>query len=222
MKTAVCLSGQARFISQNFENLLGNLILPTEADVFCHFWDTSGENLEPHKAAEVFKPTDCLLEPQKVFDEGAQRFIRPEYRFANPRRYQNIHSMYYSIWRANLLKREYEQKYGFSYDCVIRSRTDIAFGQTFDFAEFKTNQDALWLRQYGESPAGISCSDLFAFSNSQQMDVYSACFTHLSELLEEGGHLFAETILHSYLSPRCDIALSKMRYSVVRDQSHTV
>jgi len=216
VKTAVCLSGQARFVSQNFENLLGNLILPTEADVFCHFWDTSGETLEPYKAVDVFRPVDCVLEPQRIFDEDAERFIRPQYRL-NPRRYQTVHSMYYSIWQANQLKWEHEQKHGFLYDCVIRSRTDIAFDRVFSFAEFGTNPEAVWLRRYGESPAGRACSDLFAFSNSEQMDVYADCFNHLPGLLEEGGHLFAETILHSYLSPRCTIKLSKMRYEIVRD-----
>jgi hypothetical protein len=216
VKTAVCLSGQARFIGQNSSNLLGNLILPAEADVFCHFWDTSGENLEPYKAVDVFRPVDCLLEPQKVFNEDAQRFIRPKYK-PNLWRYQTVHSMYYSVWQANLLKQEYEQRQGFLYDCVIRSRTDIAFDRVFNFAEFETNREAVWLRQYGESPAGKSCSDLFAFSNSGQMDMYAGCFNHLPDLLEEGGHLFAETILHSYLRPRCTIALSKMGYEIVRD-----
>ncbi len=216
MRTAVCLSGQARFVSKNFENLLDNIILPTEADVFCYFWDTSGGNLEPHKAVEVFKPVDYVLAPQKSFDTAAYRFVHPQYA-QTTKRYQNIHSMQYSIWQANLLKQKYEQEHGLLYDCVIRSRTDIAFRTVFDFSEIKQSPHSIWLRQYDTSPAGVSCADLFAFSNSPQMDIYSDFFNHLPSLLAIGGHLFAETLLHDYLSTRCEIALSKMRYELVRN-----
>ncbi len=216
MRTAVCLSGQARFISKNYQNLLDNIILPTNADVFCHFWDTVGETLEPHRAIEVFIPKDYVLEPCKVFDDASLRFIREDYGII-PKKYQSIHSMYYSILQANLLKQKYEQEHGFLYDCVIRSRTDISFKRQFDSSELNQNPQAIWLCNFDRSAAGTSCADLFAFSTSKLMDMYSDCFNHLPRLLEEGKHLFAETILHDYLSPLCEIVLSEMRYTIVRN-----
>lgn len=216
MRTAVCLSGQARFISKNFENIRDHLIIPTDADVFCHFWDTEGENLEPQKALEVFQPVIYALETQKVFDTDSYSSVRSQHN-QDINRYQNIHSMQYSICQANLLKHKYEQEHGFLYDCVIRSRTDISFETVFDFSEIKKHPNYIWLRQYDKSPAGISCADLFAFSNSEQMDIYSDFFNHLPKLVKERCHLFAETLLHDYLSPRCEITLSKMRYSLVRN-----
>ncbi len=215
MRTALCLSGQARFVSKTFQNLLDNLILPANADVFCHFWDTEGEFLEPNKAIEVFTPKDYVVEPQKVFDESSLRFVRSDWGFTR-KRYQDIHSMHYSIRQANRLKQKCEQENGFLYDCVIRARTDITLGEPFDFVEFNRNPNVIWLRNLGESPAGTACADLFAFSSSEQMDFYSNCFTKLPELLEDNQHLFAETLLYSYLVPK-GISLSKVQYSIVRD-----
>ncbi len=212
----MCLAGQARFISKNFENILTNIILPTSADVFCYFWDTSGGNLEPHKAIEVFEPVSYVIEAQKVFDTNSYSSANYQYP-KDVKRYQNIHSMHYSIWQSNLLKQKYEQSHGFLYDCVIRSRTDISFETAFDFSEIKQHPNSIWLRQYDKSPAGVSCADLFAFSNSKQMDIYSDFFNHLTKLVGERGHVFAETLLYDYLSSRCEIELSKMGYTLVRD-----
>jgi len=216
MRTAVCLSGQARFISKNSQNILDNIILPPNADVFCYFWDTEGEVIEPYKAIEVFSPKEHVLAPQEIFDESYLGFIPTEYRGA-PNKYQNVHSMHYSTLQANLLKQKYEQDHGFLYDCVVRCRTDIRFKNAFAPSELNQSPQSLWVTNFGKSPAGISCADQFAFSTSEQMDVYSECFNHLPRLLEERRHLFAETILHDYLSPIFQISLSTMRYSLVRN-----
>jgi len=216
MKTAVCLSGQARFISKNSQNILDNIILPTNADVFCHFWNDRGEILEPDKAIEVFVPKDYVIESQKIFDESSLKFIRVDYGICQ-KKYQRIHSMYYSILQTNLLKQKYERDHGFLYDCVIRSRTDILFDRTFDSSELDQDPQAIWLCNFDRSPAGTSCADLFAFSTSKQMDMYSDCFNQLPRLLEARRHLFTETILHDYLSPICSLSLSAMRYSIVRN-----
>jgi hypothetical protein len=216
VRTAVCLSGQARFISKNFQNILDNLILPTGADVFCHFWNTESEILEPYKAIEVFNPQLYMIERQKTFDDSSWGVVRSDYGFS-PKRYQDIHSMHYSISQANVLKQHHERKQGFVYDCVIRSRTDIAFASPFDLSEFNQNPNQIWLCNLEQGPAGdMACADLFAFSNSEQMNFYSNCFTNLPGLLQTHQHLFAETLLHAYLTPK-NIALSKMRYSIVRN-----
>ena len=170
MRTAVCLSGQARFISENYQNLLDNIILPTNADVFCYFWDTTGEISEPDKAVEVFAPKNHAIEPQKIFDESCLKFIRADYG-GGSNKYQRMHSMYYSTLQANLLKQKYEQDHGFLYDCVIRSRTDISFKSAFDSSELNQNPQAIWLCNFDRSAAGTSCADLFAFSASKLMNM---------------------------------------------------
>ncbi len=220
MKTAVCLSGQARFIDENMDNLLENIILPTEADVFCHFWATKGPRLEPYLAVEKLPITAALLEKQKVFDEMSWRFIdHDRFDFQNKDnrdKYQRVHSMFDSLLKANALKRVHELDQGFLYDCVIRCRTDICFERPFDFSEFNQDPDAIWLCNLEERDVGMACADLFAFSNSPRMDFYSSCFTNLPTLLEASRYLFAENLLYDHLEPVCNIALSAVRYSIVR------
>jgi hypothetical protein len=214
VRTAVCLSGQARYISENFENIRDSLIVPTDADVFCHFWDTEGGNIEPRKALEVFSPVTFSLETQRLFDTHPAQVTLTKHA-TSPNAYQNVHSMYYSILQANLLKQRYEKEQGFTYDCEIRSRTDITFDKVFNWDEFNSAPHSLWLRNFDRSPAGKSCADLFAFSNSKLMNIYSDCFQHMPRLIQEGQHCYAETILHDYIGSLCEISLTSMCYKII-------
>jgi len=50
MRMALCLSGQARRITTNYEVIKEYLLTPSNADVFFHFWDTTSEEDVYHQA----------------------------------------------------------------------------------------------------------------------------------------------------------------------------
>lgn len=85
MKTAVCLSGQPRFLEECYESIYNNVILPNSADVFMHVWSYKDID-EPYKfggsggwkqqrisdnahfkALDLYKPTRYIVEDKKNF-----------------------------------------------------------------------------------------------------------------------------------------------------------
>ena len=69
-----------------------------------------------------YKPKNHIVEQQRV-DIAPQGLSHEEF----------VHySMFYSIWKANELKKEYEKKNNFKYDCVIKSRFDVALFDKLD------------------------------------------------------------------------------------------
>lgn len=233
MRIAVCLSGQGRTFSEpqpdsrgsqfppSVPNIIENLIIPTGADVFCHFWNTTGPGLDPWGLCRKLKPKECLVEEQIVFDNGLweSRWKDEPEEFGydiSEKRYQTVHSMYHSIYQANLLKSLYESENNFKYDCVIRSRVDLAFDRVFTLDEFLGAPEAIWLCNKEERPSGMSYADLFAFSTSERMDYYSECIHNLPDILREGTSLLAENILHDHLKNE-EVKISNYSYSVVRE-----
>lgn len=144
MKVAICLHGlvgnastksgyensDKRVLDIASKNYLENIINPNNADVFLHTWDTDLEN----EVIEAFKPKDFIFEKQKIFNipkhVRAQGFPNPE------RRKQNHYSRWYSFKKSVMLKRNWEQKQGFKYDCVLVGRFDTSWEKTVDFSSF--------------------------------------------------------------------------------------
>jgi hypothetical protein len=197
------------------QNVVEKLITPTQADVFCHFWNTTGDNLVPYRICEQVDPKLAEIESQIHFDEYLWDHIDYTTKDVDGVRYQHVHSMYYSIYRANELKKRYEREKGFVYDCVVRSRTDLCFDKEFTLDEFLSNPSAVWLSNFEQRPSGMSYADLYAFSNSIGMDIYSKCYENLPDLIRQGNTLLAENILHDYLQNEV-VKLSNHTYSVVR------
>lgn len=141
MKTAVCISGQPRFLQEGYSTIYHNLIRELDADVFIHSWYNNVDKL----ILDLYKPTSYSIEL--------------------PKDISNSQSMFYSIYEANRLKKEYEEKNNFVYDCVIRCRFDLFILSPFE------EVDLNFLNLYYRNNV---IHDLFAVSNSAIMDIYSS------------------------------------------------
>jgi hypothetical protein len=105
----------------------------------------------------------------------------------------HIHSylpMFYKIMKANQLKTEQEKEQNFKYDLVIRFRTDLIVHK-IPFDCFK-KLNTLWCNINTGSPPvpgtnKSQVSDRFAFSNSNNMDIYCSVFDHLNEYWKDRG-----------------------------------
>lgn len=81
MRTAICMSGQARFLEECFPYIQENLIKPNNSDVFMHVWSYENASDQPHKfggdggwinhridknshkkAIELYSPQDFVIE----------------------------------------------------------------------------------------------------------------------------------------------------------------
>lgn len=212
MRTALCISGELRSYRQTFPELKENIIDVLKPDVFVYSWDTvggtwkgrnpfnkyngyfvddfdrapSGKQLEKD-LENIYRPEGLILEhfkpeyKDKIYNVG-----RPALLTENPDKgpwSQYNLPMFYTMYKCNELKRDKETQEGFTYDLVIKARTDVRFPLIPSSA--LEQLDVLWYypRDHNE---GHVVSDKFAFSNSKIMDYYSSVFTKLNAYWGEG------------------------------------
>lgn len=209
-RVALCLSGQPRFIEENFDSINRHIIEPSGCDVFCHFWNTwdDSKGMDPAKAIDFYKPASFQVQNQIEFEEDEARLFR-------------MKSMFYSVFRSNELRKEFERMTGHRYECVIRCRTDKIFDINFDIAEFDSAPDALWIHNDGLFPCGVrTYSDAFGFGSSENMNKYCGFFNYIDELKsvfesDHAGHRAAPECYFTYyidhMAKIRDVRTTKMR-----------
>lgn len=193
-RIALCLSGQLRFVNRAYTEVIYPFVLEGNGiDVFIHTWaiddDQDGRpyiNGSGHimgnpvdknvmlDILNLYNPVKCLIQKQVEFEYGkyserAMPGIRSDY----------MYSMFYSIYKANQLKIDYERENNFKYDIVIRSRFDVKLMSKIDLA---VPTDKMYL------PSGCFDStkgyvDCFGYSNSELMNVYCDTFNHIDRIL---------------------------------------
>ncbi len=207
-KVALCLSGQPRFIQENFDGIYDHIIKPSGCDVFCHFWDTvdGSKGMCPNKAIEMYNPLAYAVDEQISF-EGNDRLFR-------------MQSLFYSVQKCNNLRTQFEEVTKTQYDCVIRTRTDKVFDLDFSIGEFESAPEALWVHNEGYFACGRTYSDAFAFGSSEIINKYSNCYDHLQVLIPKleknhpGHQIASECYLTHYLEKIMeisDIRVTQMR-----------
>ena len=195
MKVALVYSGQPRNLKDCYANHVHHLMRNNpdcDFDVFGHMWidpDKHFWDKHPNRGSwsdddtmlmwRKWKPKRIVFETPKVFESN----LTPEASIPHP--IQNTLSMLYSIEQANNARNEYEKQEGVVYDCVIRLRTDLYFGDnaninlsTIDLKKMNVVERASH-RSYG-------CNDQFAISNPVNMNAYSRTYSLVNELVESG------------------------------------
>lgn len=192
MRVALYLSGQVRALDANLHTIIDNLVTPCNADVFCHFWDSGPGGRE--RAEEAV----ARLRP-KAFDIAQQiDFTLYPGRGHTPR----TRSQFYSLKQANNLKKSEESKGNFTYDFVIRCRTDLVIQKPFVPEEHNTSfvyarqrpidnvvdGEFHWKhRPPAEAQPGAGRfkfeDDMFFISNSTNMDLYTAAYDCIDEII---------------------------------------
>ena len=205
-KIAICFSGEIRDLERTKE-YWGNLIKEYDMDVYASFWDVESEELGDtfdnfHRLYDV-KKTE--VESYKSFEKSTLSQLRLG---INPPNSLQQHlrescmnfgtlSMWYKIWRANLLTKELD----IDYDIVIRARTDVFFDERLDITEndmFNIPYGRVKTSNWDNSD-GIC--DLFAYGSPKLMDYYSACVFYMMEHLNKGHYMVPhEFFLHTHLN----------------------
>lgn len=180
MKFAVCLSGYPKFIDKSLQSI-DKIKNYGDVKIFIHTWNISdvekfrstcwNPNLNKDAVSlinDLFNPESILIENfennkyylESIFNSHA--FTKFARRDIGPI------SMYYSIFRSNKLKIEYEQKNKMNFDCCVRMRFDSDIKDDFNIKNYDLN---LLNIPQGKDWGGIN--DQFAFGNSGDMDKYS-------------------------------------------------
>jgi hypothetical protein len=212
MRIALCLSGQPRGLPLSCEKLKEGLIIPNGiTDIFMHTWyhpDYDGkffDSAQPHQSNRVGywkEKTDEILKEQlapiTLLCERPNDFLDHDFPGPSTAVQTKIASLLYGIWKANELKKDYENLNGFKYDIVIRTRIDMLYDEPVILANLI--REAQSLKDYIYAPAMYqdirtndeyftvdgtkysSMTDIFLFGSSENMDKMSSGFPEMKEL----------------------------------------
>lgn len=201
MKIALCLSGQARSVDEGHKYWQKNLIDIYDVDVFTHSWygpvGSKGSNLQ-----RLYLPI------QSDYDEPfSASLIRDKYPRVASEQFPAVNtvSMFYSIYRSNLMRKEYTLHTGVEYDVVIRGRFDYALNYSFHFPTLLPSlmEDRyIWVPSDVTNPNGPRdfCADTFAFGSPKVMDKYCNTFNMLDVLYDQGVIMNGEDMLSANLN----------------------
>jgi len=195
MKTAICFSGHLRSFETTFNYLKETVINPMNADVFIHTWDIIGSSasrfkgdgfatnyiVDLNKIQKLANPIFFTVEKEtdlfvKVTDDI--KILEHEKKYIVGHVGFHI-NMFYSIFKANQLKSEYEKIKNFTYDRVIRFRPDIRMGTLFIPTLFPDN-NKIYVPKIGKySDVGIN--DQVAIGSSHNIDEYCNIYNNIIE-----------------------------------------
>ena len=221
-KVALCLSGHFRSFDRAFNSILNSIIRPYSPDIFIYAPATVGNDgadrgdkhlirtqISEAKVRQLYQPKSLIIEPARTWDMSKYS-SRVGSGCRNP---NMIKGMYYGIYTANDLKRQYEQANGFIYDVVIRCRADLFFESNLDRAELE-NKSCIHIPKFGNYDG---LNDQFALGSSAHMDMYSDTFNQLDKLFDMGCLWHAETLLKvSMREANIPILRSNINYYILR------
>lgn len=205
MKVALVFSGHFRSLEKT-KYFWSKLIDKYDVDVYGSFWDE--ENYKFNDTSDnfvnIYNPTKLEVESYSGFKTSTVDILKL---YVNtPNRYMehlrnfikefSMLSMYYKIWRGNLLTKTNK----LTYDVVIRARTDIIFEKDIE----------IFLNKEFNLPVGvvsgafgndIGLIDCFSYGNTKLMDYHSLLFLRMMEYLNAGHYIFpTEHLLLTHLS----------------------
>jgi hypothetical protein len=243
-KLAIIFSGQPRFLEECYPAIYDNILRPNGMpDVFAHLWWSLEDCAKTYKyggnggwekqriledAPEQFKrlynPKSMVVEPARVW-KASHIDYRPSVEYFQPgaikeghdpvyRIFNNSISMWYSIYRANILKKEFEWSNNFRYDTVIRTRTDL----TCSIPILCSSVDPT-LFHYADLSQPPSCvSDWINISSSSNMDIACSVWPQYESLVAtyyDGGRIpYANELLLKTILDTNRVGLQKHTWSV--------
>ena len=195
MKVALCFSGHMRDLNES-KSFWVNLIKKYDIDVYASFWDIENESLGDtiKEFEKVYSPKRLEVESYDIFKKTTQDLasmnITPvphfDLFFQNTSKAFGQLSMYYKVWRCNMLAKQL----GIEYDLIIRARIDTVLDEKFE----------LELNDYLNVPMGIvrnytfsnnyGINDCFAYASPKIMDYYSFIFLQMMQYLNDGHYVF--------------------------------
>lgn len=194
MKVALCLYGLVGGMvgkdgkggsldgSIAFEHYKKHVLDKNDVDVFVHTWSVESKD----SVLNLYKPKSYLIEPQRDFG-----IDRKKYMF-------RAHSRWYSTKESVRLKREYESNNGFTYDCVMLGRFDVAWFTDVIFDKF--DMSYFWASNWNDAPhaadgwkgnrrnystKGTGLLDLWFFSNSKFIDKFATLYDNIGKYSQE-------------------------------------
>jgi|6_EtaG_2_1085325.scaffolds.fasta_scaffold00086_5 hypothetical protein len=203
MKIALCLHGYfanagGGHASEVAYEYIKRKVLKNDVDIFVHSWDMENK----HIIENLYEPTMAHFEPQQMFHNELKQFDETWFNeeFARPQTMYKTNTIFrglsylYSRARTVELKKEYEKKHGFTYDCVMLARFDIStrgkeHPQTYYVTNmnFNTTLDMTHLYSAYWNQMNHGYADHWFYSNSHNMDIVGNLYDKVMEYYQENS-----------------------------------
>jgi hypothetical protein len=195
MKIALCFSGHMRDLNET-KNFWLSLIKKYNMDVYASFWDIENSELGDtiNEFEKVYSPKRLEVESYKIFKQTTQDFASMNIQsptnidelFQNTSKAFGQLSMYYKVWKCNLLTKQL----GIEYDLIIRARIDTVLDENFVIENNNMLNVPMGSNNCPSFPQSDGINDCFAYGNPKVMDYYSFIFLRMMEYLNDGHYLF--------------------------------
>ncbi len=195
MKVALCFSGNIRDLNET-KNFWRDLIKQYDMDVYASFWDIESEELGDtiDNFLKIYTPKKYEIENYKVFKETTQSIasLHIESPSIIDKTFQDTSkafgqlSMYYKVWRCNMLSKQL----GIEYDLVIRARIDTVLDNKFELTLNNSLNVPMGWMMVPSLPNSDGINDCFAYGKPKIMDYYSFIFLQMMEYLKDGHYVF--------------------------------
>ena len=205
-KYALCLSGLPYEFARCAPSIIENIIIPNQCDVFIHAWHELSWEGKPYRPNTKFHGIcaentihqlistyqqylkDIAIDPQIPFDVS---HYQSNYQPTQESRFRTC-SMFYSVGRANDLRKHYSRHTNIQYDGICRARLDLEVHTPIIFDNLST--DHVNVRMDCKH-TDYCCNDHLAFGGEYVMNVYSNTFWHLNSMYNAGTPYCAEILL---------------------------
>lgn len=208
-RVAVLLSGQPRFLERCYPYIHEFILKPNGMpDVFAHLWWSEETCDAPYKYGgdggwkhqrisptapdtflKLYKPKAIRIEPPRrwtlqisntrALDEKRAEAAREEDPSYERLVSDNI-SMWNAIYKANLLRKEYEWAHNIRYDWIIRLRTDLEIYTPVNCADLAVG--TFYFSDIGQAPQFVC--DWLNVANGPQMDAACSLWYDFEKLFE--------------------------------------
>lgn len=244
MRTALCLSGQLRTFNSCYPSLKKYILDCFHPDVFVHTWYEQGDvsiqrdkdQMDSGKSKAVVDITkiSALLDTKKTFLEHFNPIMfdsldgvsKPEHLWGVYHENKGMLPMFYSIYKCNLLKQQYERENNTEYDMVIRTRPDLEYlnymPQTV-INGFKNDNNIVFIPTWNKH-SNISFNDTFAFGNSENIDRYCNCWKQLQDMWDDYDYknmCETERVLYQYLNDNNVDVKKFLPFYILRRYNHS-
>lgn len=205
-RIAICISGHLRDFDKCWENLQENFIsilqkFGCDIDYYTSFWDVKGNRetgwVGPNNYntfLEKIQPVSFLVErfDRSFFTELYNTEKWKEYKhLSGPETCGDAVSMWYKIESCYKMIMDYENRYGFTYDVIVRLRSDLLFDTPYDITELTDilNNDVVYMpRWHGKWPeVSRTITDYFGIGNRKVMARYLTVFNNIDELIKRNN-----------------------------------
>ena len=216
-KVAVCITGRLDLLPITADNLRRNVFEAlgpqTEVDVdvfvysYTHTYDerdsAAGHRSDRYsRYLEFLNPVDVIMEADKErLDESGFRYCTQWAKTGVKACAEGQVQIMYGLHRANAMRKKREEAQGFSYDWVVRLRTDVLFSQKIPPLTAYPMDRLTVPAFHNDRPGCHEClNDRFAIGPSHVMDVLLDQYVHESRARQRCH--FAEFHLYAYLQER--------------------